>query len=141
EGWSWGGYLANLNAGINPDRWKAVVAGIPAGDYVAAHYESAPPLQAWDVSVMGGTPMDLPQLYAERNPMTYVDRVTAPTLIIAGTHDSRCPIGQVMVHAHALKVRGKPVEVHLYPGGHHANDAQESIRHVELIVAFLNRFV
>jgi dienelactone hydrolase len=141
EGWSWGGYLANLNAGINPDRWKAVVAGIPAGDYVAAHYESAPPLQAWDVSVMGGTPMDLPELYAERNPMTYVDRVRAPTLIIAGTHDSRCPIGQVMVHAHALKVRGKTVEIHLYPGGHHANDAQESIRHIELILDFLARHV
>jgi dipeptidyl aminopeptidase/acylaminoacyl peptidase len=141
EGWSWGGYLANLNAGINPDRWKAVIAGIPAGDYVAAHYESAPSLQAWDVSVMGGTPMELPELYAERNPMTYVDRVRAPTLIIAGTHDSRCPLGQVMVHAHALKVRGKTVEIHLYPGGHHANDAQESIRQVELILDFLHRHV
>jgi len=37
EGWSWGGYLAMLNAGINPDRWRAIAAGIPTGDYVAAH--------------------------------------------------------------------------------------------------------
>ena len=46
SGWSWGGYLATLNAGINPDRWRAVFAGIPVGDYVAAHYESAPLLRA-----------------------------------------------------------------------------------------------
>ena len=37
EGWSWGGYLACLNAGLHPDRWRAVFAGIPVGDFVAAH--------------------------------------------------------------------------------------------------------
>ncbi|MEA2580168.1 MAG: hypothetical protein QOE83_1060 [Actinomycetota bacterium] len=141
EGWSWGGYLANLNAGIHPERWRAVVAGIPAGDYVAAHYESAPALRAWDLSVMGGSPMDLPELYHERNPMTYVEHVVAPTLMIAGEHDSRCPLGQVMVYAHALKRLGKEVDVHTYPGGHHANDAAEQIRHVELILDFLKRHV
>lgn len=139
EGWSWGGYLANLLAGTHPDRWRAVVAGIPAGDYVAAHYESAPSLRAWDLAVMGGSPMDLPALYHERNPMTYVENVMAPTLIIAGEHDSRCPLGQVMVHAHALKRLGKEVDVHLYRGGHHANDVNERIRHVELTMDFFSR--
>ena len=124
EGWSWGGYLATLNAGLHPDRWRAVLAGIPVGDYVASHYEAALPLRDWDDAIMGGGPMDLPALYAERNPMTYVDRVTAPMLMIAGEHDSRCPLGQVMVYAHALRVRGKDVAVHLYPGGHHANDVE-----------------
>ncbi|HEX6130407.1 MAG TPA: prolyl oligopeptidase family serine peptidase, partial [Actinomycetota bacterium] len=107
EGWSWGGYLATLGAGLHPERWRAVCAGIPVGDYVASHYEAAPPLRAWDVAIMGGSPMDLPELYHERNPMTYVDRVRAPMLLIAGEHDSRCPLGQVMVYAHALKVRGR----------------------------------
>ena len=97
EGWSWGGYLTTLIAGLHPDRWRAACAGIPVGDYVAAHYESAPTLRAWDIATMGGSPMDLPELYRERNPMTYVDRVQAPMLLIAGEHDSRCPLGQVMV--------------------------------------------
>jgi dienelactone hydrolase len=139
EGWSWGGYLAMLNAGINPSRWRAIVAGIPTGDYVAAHYECAPQLRAWDLATLGGSPLELPELYRERNPMTYVDRVTAPMLVIAGEHDSRCPLGSVMVYVHALRVRDKPVEVHLYPGGHHANSVDEQIRHVELIVDFLRR--
>ena len=136
EGWSWGGYLATLNAGLHPQRWRAVVAGIPVGDYVAAHYECAAPLRAWDLATLGGSPMELPDLYRERNPMTYVDRVSAPVLLIAGEHDSRCPLGQVMTYAHALRVRGKEVAVHLYPTGHHANDVQEQILHVELAMAF-----
>ncbi len=139
EGWSWGGYLATLGAGLHPDRWRAVVAGIPVGDLVAAHYESAPPLQAWDVAVFGGDPMAVPALYHERNPMTYVDRVTAPVLLIAGERDSRCPIGQVMVYAHALARRGHPVEVRTYPEGHHALRADERVAQAELILDFLAR--
>ena len=138
EGWSWGGYQATLNAGLHPERWRAVCAGIPVGDYVAAHYECAPALRAWDVAVMGGSPMDLPELYAERNPMTYVDRVTAPMLMIAGEHDSRCPLGQVMVYAHALKIRGRAIEVHTYPGGHHALATEDKIRHIEMTIAFFD---
>ena len=139
EGWSWGGYLATLNAGLRPDRWRGIVAGIPVGDLVAAHYESAPALRAWDEAVFGGDPMAVPAAYRDRNPMTFVGAVRAPMLLIAGEHDSRCPLGQVMTYAHALRVRDHPVEVHLYPGGHHANDVAERIRHVELILDFVGR--
>jgi len=139
EGWSWGGYLATLNAGLHPERWRGVLAGIPVGDLVAAHYECAPALRDWDIATLGGSPMDLPALYHERNPMTYVDRVRAPVLLIAGEHDSRCPLGQVMVYAHALRRRGQPVELHLYPGGHHANDVAEQVRQAALAIEFFGR--
>jgi dipeptidyl aminopeptidase/acylaminoacyl peptidase len=139
EGWSWGGYLATLGAGLHPDRWRAIVAGIPVGDLVAAHYESAPPLQAWDLAIFGGDPLQVPALYHERNPMTYAHRVAAPVLLIAGERDSRCPLGQVMVYAHALRHRGHPVEVHTYPEGHHALRAEERIAQAELILRFLAR--
>ncbi len=139
EGWSWGGYLATLNAGLHPERWRAVVAGIPVGDSVAAHYECAPALRAWDLATMGGSPMEVPELFHERNPMTYIDRVRAPMLMIAGEHDSRCPLGQVMTYAHGLRVRGREVQVHLYPGGHHANDVDEQILHVELAMALFTQ--
>jgi len=62
EGWSWGGYLANLNAGLHPERWRGIAAGIPTGDYVAAHYECGPAIRAWDVATMGGDPLELPEL-------------------------------------------------------------------------------
>jgi dipeptidyl aminopeptidase/acylaminoacyl peptidase len=118
-----------------------VLGGIPVGDSVAAHYECAPPLRAWDIATMGGSPMEVPDLFRERNPMTYVDRVRAPVLLIAGEHDSRCPLGQVMVYAHALRARRHPVEVYLYEAGHHTNDVGEQIRHMELALAFFARHV
>jgi acetyl esterase/lipase len=139
EGWSHGGFLATLNAGLHPERWRGVIAGIPVGDLVAAHYESAPALQAWDRVVHGGDPMEVPGVYRERNPMTYVDRVRAPVLIIAGERDSRCPLGQAMVYAHALRSRGQSVEVHLYPQGHHSPHVEERVRQVELILEFMQR--
>jgi dipeptidyl aminopeptidase/acylaminoacyl peptidase len=139
EGWSWGGYLTTLIAGLHPDRWRAACAGIPVGDYVAAHYESAPTLRAWDLATMGGSPMELPALYRERNPMTYVDRVKAPMLLIAGEHDSRCPLGQVMVYAHALRARDHEVDVHLYGGGHHAMQVEEKIAHTRMTIEFFRR--
>ena len=73
SGWSWGGCLACFNAGTHPDRWRAIFAGIPAGDFVAAHHASAPELQAWDEAVYGGTPEQVPDRYARSDPMTYVD--------------------------------------------------------------------
>jgi dipeptidyl aminopeptidase/acylaminoacyl peptidase len=109
------------------------------GDYVAAHYECAPALRAWDVATLGGSPMDLPGLYRERNPMTYVDRVRAPMLMIAGEHDSRCPLGQVMVYAHALRARDHEVQVHLYGAGHHATAIEEQIAHTRMTVDFFRR--
>ena len=139
EGWSWEGYLTLLNAGLHPERWRVALGGIPVGDYMAAHYECSPPLRASDIATLGGDPMELPELYRERNPMTYVDRVQVPVLLIAGEHDSRCPLGQVMVFAHALRARNHPVEVHLYPSGHHSNDVREMIRHMELSLDFFER--
>ena len=139
EGWSWGGYLTTLIAGLHPGRWRAACAGIPVGDYVAAHYECAPALRAWDLATLGGSPMDLPELYRERNPMTYVDRVRAPMLMIAGEHDSRCPLGQVMVYAHALRARGREVEVHRYAAGHHATAIDERIAHTRMTIDFFLR--
>ena len=44
-----------------------------------------------------------------------------------------------MTYAHALRVRGREVDVHLYTVGHHANDVNEQIRHVELMLEFMRR--
>lgn len=135
-GWSWGGYLACLNVGLNPDRWRAVFAGIPTGDYVEAHDRSSPPLQAWDVAMFGGHPADVPDRYRERDPMTFVSLGRAPTLIIAGRNDSRCPLSSATKWADAYAAAGGQVEVDVYDAGHHANDTAQQLRHMERVLAF-----
>jgi dipeptidyl aminopeptidase/acylaminoacyl peptidase len=140
-GWSWGGCLACLNEGLHPDRWKAVFARIPAGDMVAAHFASMPEIQAYDVALYGGTPEEEPELYAERNPMIYVDRAVAPVLVIAGTKDPRCPIEGITPWVDALRSRGVSVDAHLYPEGHRASAVTRRVHHMELILDFFRRYL
>ena len=140
-GWSWGGYLACLNVGLHPDRYRAVFAGIPTGDYVDAHEHSSPPLQAWDVAYMGGHPADVPDLYRERDPMTYVEHGKAPVLIIAGRNDSRCPFSSAELWADAYRRHGGSVRMHVYDAGHHANDMAEQVLHARLLTEFFLEYV
>jgi len=138
-GWSWGGYLGCLAVGLHPSRYRAVFAGIPTGDYVDAHEHSSPQLQAWDVAIMGGHPADVPDLYRERDPMTYVQRGRAPVLIIAGRNDSRCPFSSAERWAEAYRRHGGEVQMHVYDAGHHANDTAEQALHARLISEFFLR--
>jgi dipeptidyl aminopeptidase/acylaminoacyl peptidase len=140
NGWSWGGCLACFNAGTQPDRWRAIFAGIPAGDFVAAHWASAPELQAWDEAVYGGDPDQVPDAYARSDPMTYVDAVRAPILVIAGEADPRCPIEGVTPWVDALTARNHPVEVELYPEGHHTNSMEGQVHHMQLVLDFFDRY-
>jgi dipeptidyl aminopeptidase/acylaminoacyl peptidase len=139
EGWSWGGYLGELLAGLHPGRWRAVCAGIPGGDYVAAHRESSPEMRQWDVAMFGGTPDEVPDAYAASNPTTYADRVRAPMLVIAGEADSRSPIGSTRIYVDRLRDHGVQIELHAYEGGHHANAMDEQIAHVRLTMDFFAR--
>jgi dipeptidyl aminopeptidase/acylaminoacyl peptidase len=139
EGWSWGGYVAALAAGLHPERFAAVVAGIPVCDLVLCHEDCSPPQQAYDLAIMGGGPDDLPELYAERSPITYVGRVRAPVLLIAGEHDSACPIRQVRHYAEELLAAGGDVTLHVYDAGHHANAVEEKLLQARLQLAFLAR--
>lgn len=139
SGWSWGGCLGCFNAGVHPEVWKAMFLGIPAGDFVAAHWASAPTLQAWDEAVFGGDPDEVPEAYRRSDPMTYVDRVRAPILVIAGERDSRCPIEGVTPWTEAVRARGAPIDVHLYGTGHHANATDEQVAHMRMVLDFFGR--
>jgi dipeptidyl aminopeptidase/acylaminoacyl peptidase len=140
-GWSWGGYLTLLTHGMHPDRFIAGVAGVPVGDYAAGYEDLSPLLQAYDRALLGGAPADVPQLMAERSPISYVDRVTAPILFLAGEHDSRCPIRQVLLYTDRLAARGHDHELYLFPTGHAPFQIEERIKQTGVVLDFLARRV
>jgi len=139
SGWSWGGCLACFHAGAHPDRFRALFAGIPAGEFVAAHWASAPELQAWDDAAYGGSPDEVPDSYRQSNPMTYVEAVRAPVLVIAGEHDPRCPIEGITPWVGAVRSRGGTVEMHTYDAGHHANTMADQVTHMQWVLDFFGR--
>ncbi|MEX2203646.1 MAG: prolyl oligopeptidase family serine peptidase [Actinomycetota bacterium] len=140
-GRSWGGYIALLALGTHPDRWIAGVAGVPVGDYMESYDDSAPSLQAYDRSLLGGVVHDLPEFVAERSPITYVDRVKAPVLVLVGENDSRCVPGQVYRYVDALRAAGGDVDLYSYGEGHGSMIVDEETREWRTVLEFLKRHV
>ena len=140
-GRSWGGYITLLALGLHPDRFVAGVAWVPVGDYMASYDDSAPSLQAYDRSLVGGVVHDIPEFIAERSPITYVDRVRAPVLVLVGEHDTRCVPGQIHRYVHELREVGGDVELYSYDEGHSSYVVEEEIREWRTVLEFLRRRV
>jgi dipeptidyl aminopeptidase/acylaminoacyl peptidase len=138
-GWSWGGYITLLALGTHPDRFAAGVAGVPVGDYMGSYDDSAPALQAYDRTLVGGVVHDVAEFVRERSPITYVDRVAAPALVLVGEHDSRCVPAQVHAYVDALRAAGGDVELYSYDQGHSSYVVDEEVREWRTVLEFLLR--
>jgi dipeptidyl aminopeptidase/acylaminoacyl peptidase len=61
--------------------------------------------------------------YAAESPISFVDRVKTPTLILSDTRDQRVPVSQAYTFYHALRDRGVTVKFTAIPRyGHFATD-------------------
>ncbi|MGE5764217.1 MAG: S9 family peptidase, partial [Mycobacterium leprae] len=138
-GASWGGYLTLLGLGVAPDRWTLGIAAVPVADYVAAYEDEMEPLRAFDRSLFGGSPGEVPERYSAASPITYVDRVRAPLLVLAGENDPRCPIRQIENYLARLRERGTPHEVYRYDAGHGSLVVEERIRQMAAELDFARR--
>lgn len=140
EGWSWGGYLALLAAGTQPDRWAAAIGGVPVADYLAAYADEMEQLRAFDRALFGGSPDDVPDRYRVASPLTYAGDVTGPVLVLAGENDPRCPIRQIDNYLDALAARGDVLyEVSRFDAGHGSLVVAETMRHIATEIDFARR--
>ncbi len=136
-GGSWGGYLTLLGLGTQPELWAAGVAAVPVADYHAAYEDEMEPLRAFDRSLFGGSPKQVPERYTASSPLTYVDAVRAPVLVLAGANDPRCPLRQIENWLDAADVAGKDVEVYRFDAGHGSLVVDERVRQMRAELAFV----
>jgi dipeptidyl aminopeptidase/acylaminoacyl peptidase len=136
-GGSWGGYLTLQGIGTQPETWSAAVAVVPVADYLAAYDDESPGLQEFDRGLFQGTPSERGELYRERSPITYADRVRAPVLIITGANDTRCPKRQVDNYIAALEAHGVPHHYDVYEAGHGSMAIAENVRQQALAIDFV----
>lgn len=142
SGASWGGYLTLLGVGTQPERWALGLGLVPVADYIAAYEDEMEPLKAYDRSLFGGvSPTDDPQRYIERSPLTYIENVRVPMLILAGENDPRCPIRQIDNYVARLRELGMPHEVVRYDAGHGSLRTEERIRQLEAQLEFVARYL
>ena len=135
-GYSWGGFLTLLGLGTQPSRWAVGIAGVPVADYLQAYEDEMEPLRAYDRALFGGSPAEVPAAYTDSSPLTYVEAVVAPVLVLAGENDPRCPIRQIDTYLDALAARGARYAQYRYDAGHGSMVVQERIRQVACEIAF-----
>jgi dipeptidyl aminopeptidase/acylaminoacyl peptidase len=113
-GGSYGGFMTSWLLGHHPDRfvagiseravnaWDSFAGSSDIGWFFAANYVGADRDAQW-----------------AQSPLASADRITVPLLIIHSEQDWRCPIEQGQRLFAALRGRGAPVEMLLFPGEGH----------------------
>jgi dipeptidyl aminopeptidase/acylaminoacyl peptidase len=94
-------------------------------------------LRAFDRSLFGGSPQERPDAYRAASPLTYVDAVRAPILVLAGENDPRCPIRQIDNYLDALAVQGSRYAVYRYDAGHGSMVVAERLRQLACEIGFV----
>ena len=136
-GWSYGGYLTLLGLGKRPDLWAGGMAGIAIADWTMSYEDSADTLRGYQLALFGGTPEEKPELYRSASPITYVEQVNAPLLIIQGRNDTRTPARPIRAYEARMKELGKPIEVQWFDSGHLAfTQVEQAISHYESMLLF-----
>ncbi len=116
-GGSYGGYMTNWII-TQTDRFKAAVTQRSTcnrhnlwgtSDLVWSY-------ASWEFS---GTAYERPEYYLERSPLSYVQNVKTPTMIMHSENDLRCPIEQGEQWFVALKLHGVETEFIRFPNESH----------------------
>jgi acetyl esterase/lipase len=137
-GRSYGGYLTLLALGLEPDLWAGGMAHVAIADWTIQYEDSSEAHKSFQIALFEGTPQENPEQYAISSPITYLERVNAPMLIIQGRNDSRCAARSVERYVQYAQALGKQVEVIWFEVGHEGSILQieQGIEHQEQMLRF-----
>lgn len=140
-GRSHGGYLTMTCLTQFPDLWAAASAVVPFLNWFTSHANSREDLQHWDIENMGD-PQENHDLWYERSPFFFLDRIRAPVQLICGANDPRCPASESIAARDRLLALGREVDFALYPDEGHAflkieNVVDAEARRVEFLARVL----
>jgi dipeptidyl aminopeptidase/acylaminoacyl peptidase len=113
-GGSFGGYMSAWMAAHHGKRFCAAIGerGVYAVDSYAASSDDGVNVS---IALYGPDPAR----WAEQSPLTYADQIDTPMLLIQSEDDRHCPLEQAQRMFVALKMRGVPTEILLFPGEGH----------------------
>lgn len=111
-GWSQGGYISAF-AGLRSNRFKAVCMGAGISDWYTYHISNDIPY--FTDHYLSASPWDDREVYEKTAPITGIETADTPTLIQHGGKDMRVPLSNAMEVYRALKAKGVPVEMFVYP--------------------------
>jgi dipeptidyl aminopeptidase/acylaminoacyl peptidase len=116
SGGSYGGYMTNWLVS-RTDRFAAAVTSRSIVNWESWYGMSD--AQGLTDYAFHGTPWEERERYRRLSPLSYVENITVPTLIIEGEEDWRTPIGEGEQLFMALQKRQVPTELIRYPRSSH----------------------
>jgi dipeptidyl aminopeptidase/acylaminoacyl peptidase len=116
-GWSYGGYMT-MWAVTQTNRFKAAMAGAGIANYLSYYGENK--IDQWMIPFFGKSVYDDPGVYARSSPITFIEKVKTPTLILVGDSDGECPTPQSYEFWHALKTLNVETTLVVYEHEGHA---------------------
>ena len=125
-GRSHGGFLTASCLTRYPNLWAVGSAVVPFLNWFTNHEEIRPDLKQWDLENFGD-PVQNHDLWKERSPGFFMDRVRVPLQLICGRHDARCPISDSIQAEKELRQMGKPVELIIYEEEGHSFLKKENV--------------
>ena len=117
EGYSYGGYLTSWLVG-HTTRFRVACSGAAPNNLYSQQGNTDLTATNYPFS-WGFTILERPEFYVERSPITYVNEIQTPVLIIHGEADMRVPISQGEELFAALAMRRAPVRFVRFPGAAH----------------------
>ncbi|MGB8383382.1 MAG: alpha/beta fold hydrolase [Dermatophilaceae bacterium] len=117
-GGSYGGYMVLAGLSMQPQLWAAGVDIVGTSSLVTFLENTSEYRRAYREREYGSLAQQRDML--ERfSPLTYLDAIRAPLLVIHGANDPRVPLSEAeQIHA-ALQGRGIPCELRVYPDEGH----------------------
>jgi dipeptidyl aminopeptidase/acylaminoacyl peptidase len=137
-GGSYGGYMATWLAAHHGERFRAICSERAVNNLISEEWSA-------DIGTIfrvehGPSHLDAPDEYARISPISYVQKIDTPMLLIHSEQDLRCPINQAEELFVALRLRGKEVEFVRFPGeGHELSRSGSPVHRVqraEIILEF-----
>ncbi|RLE86933.1 MAG: hypothetical protein DRJ49_07110, partial [Thermoprotei archaeon] len=137
-GYSYGGYMTFLATTKHPDIWDVGVAGAGVVDWEEMYHLSDALFKRF-IEVLFA---NRKELWKERSPISYVERLKVPLCIIHPQNDTRTPLKPVLHFIMKLLELGKTFEVHIAPDMGHAVIKMDDILKIVLpTVLFLDRYM
>ena len=98
-------------------------------------------LRGFQRALFGGSPEEKPEEHRRASPLTYVEQLSAPLLLIQGKNDTRCPSRQMEVYFQAARAAGKSIDIQWFDAGHLTLDVGKRISDQETSMVFAARIV
>ncbi len=140
-GGSYGGYMVLACLAFEPERWAGGVAVVPISSFVTFLRNTSEYRRAFREREYGSLEHDLDFL-VEASPITHVDRIRAPLLLIHGANDPRVPLGEAEQIHEALTQRGVSCELLVYEDeGHGLQKLANRLDAYPRVVSFIDEIL